>query len=416
LDSLDIDESVQRSRIRDQLAARDEIDDVRYSGKVASRKDLGFDQLEMEDERVDDDDEDEEFDDDSGSETEVMTDVVQAMMVKDPELERQLAQVEEEEKSEDRVVLIKQATEEEKRNADSKGQHVKNQRILWEVLMDIRIKMQKPLILANRMPERNVIQDLISESPDLMQSLESARNEFLHLQKKLDQLRNLLQAPAQLSGVQDSQHSDLRQSWNELEPKLRESRKRHFDVIDKWSLKTQLAQGKLNKSKGSNGLKSLNQSVSKQIMSAMEDKERLMQRARTPRVHYAVLVEEKSVHEEVEPISKKAKYRNIYDDTDFYHKLLKEMMSAGSGSVVGAEYDQISESISEASAVAKQRRLSSKDMKASKGRKIRYTVESKLVNFMAPEPLKGNMESISSDLFLTMYKNMMSQQKCSVQS
>jgi protein AATF/BFR2 len=278
-------------------------------------------------------------------------------------------------------------------------------------MMDIRIKMQKPLIMANRIPSADLFENLVSDAPELKEALDSTRSELLNLQIELDKLRKLVQNPPQVNDTSSSldQNSDISKSWKSLEPQLKESRKRHFEVIDKWSLKTQLAQGKLSKSKTS-GLKSLNQSVSKQILSAMEDKERLMQRARTARVHYSVIGNEK---EDSEPDFEKAKYRDIYDDTDFYHRLLKEMMNAGSGSVVGAEYDQISESINEASAVAKQKRVNSKDMKASKGRKIRYTVETKLVNFMAPEPIKGDLESISSDLFLTLYKNFMNQQKCS---
>jgi hypothetical protein len=270
------------------------------------------------------------------------------------------------------------------------------------------------LIVANRMPNRSVLREMCNNDAELQKTLENAKLELSNLFEQIDELRRLLHLSASKESDFNQLESnnfglDFQDSWNHLGNSMKVSRKRHFDVMDKWSLKTQLAQGKLSKSKGNNGLKTLNQSLSKQILASMEDKERLLQRAHTARIHYASLTEDSKIDEQIP--QKKSINMQIYDDTDFYHRLLKEMMAAGSGTVVGAEYDQITDSISEASAASKQRKLNTKDMKSSKGRRIRYTVESKLVNFMAPEPLKGDMGQISSDLFLTLYKNMTNQAK-----
>ena len=44
------------------------------------------------------------------------------------------------------------------------------------------------------------------------------------------------------------------------------------------------------------------------------------------------------------------------------------------------------------------------DTRASKGRKIQYTLMPKLQNFMAPVPLISSFEEISTELFSTLFK------------
>ena len=78
----------------------------------------------------------------------------------------------------------------------------------------------------------------------------------------------------------------------------------------------------------------------------------------------------------------------IYDDTGFYKLLLNQLveqrkMDSGltNGGAVGAAQWAVKE--------AKMRKTV--DTKASKGRKMRYTVHEKLQNFMAPEDgVRGN--------------------------
>ena len=66
----------------------------------------------------------------------------------------------------------------------------------------------------------------------------------------------------------------------------------------------------------------------------------------------------------------------LYDDADFYEQVLKEFLeSAGAGAGLAA-----------ASKPAKRRKIV--DRRASKGRKLRYHVQQKLVNFCAPVELE----------------------------
>ncbi|KAE9393452.1 TRAUB-domain-containing protein [Gymnopus androsaceus JB14] len=70
----------------------------------------------------------------------------------------------------------------------------------------------------------------------------------------------------------------------------------------------------------------------------------------------------------------------IFDDTDFYQQLLRDVIDARDAS--GANDWMV---------IQKQKKAKKKvDTKASKGRKLRYDVHEKLQNFMAPVHVKGS--------------------------
>lgn len=80
----------------------------------------------------------------------------------------------------------------------------------------------------------------------------------------------------------------------------------------------------------------------------------------------------------------------MFDDGAFYSLLLKSFLqSASANSQLGGE--------DLATLRQLKRRKNSVDRKASKGRKIRYVVHSKLENFMFPTPLGNETASLSFD-------------------
>jgi len=71
---------------------------------------------------------------------------------------------------------------------------------------------------------------------------------------------------------------------------------------------------------------------------------------------------------------------DIFDDTDFYQKMLRDIIDAR-GDNNGGEDWMVSQ---------KQKKAKKKvDTKASKGRKLRYEVHEKLQSFMVPVPVPG---------------------------
>jgi protein AATF/BFR2 len=75
----------------------------------------------------------------------------------------------------------------------------------------------------------------------------------------------------------------------------------------------------------------------------------------------------------------------IYDDADFYGLLLKELLENRSNELNanGSASEFVVQAPWQVAREAKTKKIV--DTKASKGRKLRYTVHEKLQNFMAPE-------------------------------
>jgi protein AATF/BFR2 len=90
---------------------------------------------------------------------------------------------------------------------------------------------------------------------------------------------------------------------------------------------------------------------------------------------------------------------NIYDDANFYQLLLKELvdqrrMESLSAPAAGAETGKAMQW----TAIKEVKTRKNVDTRASKGRKMRYTVHEKLQNFMAPED-RGRWEADAIDRF-----------------
>ncbi|KAI6044207.1 apoptosis-antagonizing transcription factor [Pisolithus marmoratus] len=78
----------------------------------------------------------------------------------------------------------------------------------------------------------------------------------------------------------------------------------------------------------------------------------------------------------------------IFDDTDFYQQLLRDVIDSRSGSGGGDDWVT----------VQKQQKAKKKvDTKASKGRKLRYQVHEKLQNFMVPIPVHSGWHDEQMD-------------------
>jgi protein AATF/BFR2 len=96
----------------------------------------------------------------------------------------------------------------------------------------------------------------------------------------------------------------------------------------------------------------------------------------------------------------------VFDDDDFYHQLLRELIDRKSADVtdpiaLGRHWLQIQRARAKADKKGK-----AVDTKASKGRKVRYDVHAKLVNFMAPIYGDGAWKDEARDeLFSSLFGN-----------
>ncbi|KAM4844226.1 protein AATF [Thomomys bottae] len=303
-----------------------------------------------------------------------------------------------------------------------KGRAVKNQIALWDQLLEARIKLQKALLTTNQLPQPDVFPVFKDKGgPEFASALKNSHKALKALLRSLVDLQEelLFQYPDTrylVDGIKSKAESEISSEDDELEEKKQRrvppKRKLKMDdypdfmakrfadftvfrnrTLQKWHDKTKLASGKLGK-----GFGAFERSILTQIDHILMDKERLLRRTQTKRSSYRVLGKPEPVAQpmpetlpgepEIVPqvpanTHLKDLDEEIFDDDDFYHQLLRELIERKTSSL--DPNDQV--------AMGRQwlaiQKLRSKirkkvDRKASKGRKLRFHVLSKLLSFMAP--------------------------------
>jgi len=303
-----------------------------------------------------------------------------------------------------------------------KGNCIRNQLKLWENFLEMRIKLQKCVVISNQMPQYDTHTEFRS-NVDFVKKVNETKTKLALIMENMLCLKDLLlkQYPETKNLYVDTKKRKINKNVNaddsmdeeiisdtedELENEkqsfvdedaetiedhlLPRKRLRHNDyekvlqkdhdsyreyrnsVIKKWNDKTRITTGSLSKSSS--------QSTLKQIEFAMSDISKLRKRTQLKRSEYNVVGkvlpnednDGKRVHE-YDP--------EIYDDDDFYHQLLRDLIEYKSSDVTNPI--QLSKQWIQLQNMRKKikRKI---DTRATKGRRVRYNVHNKLVNFMAP--------------------------------
>uniref|UniRef100_G3W9Z0 Apoptosis antagonizing transcription factor n=1 Tax=Sarcophilus harrisii TaxID=9305 RepID=G3W9Z0_SARHA len=328
-----------------------------------------------------------------------------------------------------------------------KGRAVKNQIALWDQLLEGRIKLQKALLTTNQLPQPDVFpifkdkggSEFASALKNSHKALKALLRSLVDLQEELlyqypdtrhlvdgtkpkeeseEEIPSEEEEEAMVAEYQQKRGPPKRKLEMEDYPSFMAKRFADFTAyrnrtLQKWHDKTRLASGKLGK-----GFGAFERSILTQIDHILMDKERLLRRTQTKRSVYRVLGRAEPVAQPIpenlpgqpeivpEVIANahlKDLDEEIFDDDDFYHQLLRELIERKTSSL--DPNDQV--------AMGRQwlaiQKLRSKihkkvDRKASKGRKLRknwiqkvkitreekqkckqlYHVLSKLLSFMAP--------------------------------
>lgn len=293
-----------------------------------------------------------------------------------------------------------------------KGTAIRNQLLIWDLLLECRMKFQKCLTSANQLPKFDKLekftalggkdlQELLSTSQDSMKHL---LNSFLNLQDALlksnDDYKKCAHKHNLTSDEEDYEDQDnekkrikLSDLSSEIESRHREMETYRNETIQKWNEKTRIAH--LN----SKNFNAFEQSTLKQIEHVLLDKQRLIKKTQVKRSNYQILGQSDDEGDESPPkkqikidnaenppdcLEKKTEKKickEIFDDDDFYHQLLSEYIKRKSGDV--------SDPVTLSKQWIQLEKIRSKmkkkvDTRATKGRKIRYVVHQKLVNFMMP--------------------------------
>lgn len=370
----------------------------KYKGSVKSRDELyGDDDEEEEDEEEEDDDDENEIDDeDEDEEIDEEEDDNSGVDLDDADSSDESASDEESdsqantELDHQRSKLKQLITSERKHivsrlsqsatNDSLKGYAIQQQHKFFDKLIDSRLKLQKALINSNQLPVEHVevssekIEEAKTACYDLMDSIFKLRNELL-VQDNIS--KDAVKLPKKRSF--DSYSSTTTQFDEKL------AKYRH-EILVKWS-------GKVQNSSGSNALnqgkfKAINQSFDQQVENNLHDMERFVKRTRLNRrqitpIGYKVpqpeQVDEDADIPQEKPVSTITEIAEIYDDDDFYRVLLNDLVDKkiqSSNPTTGLTMLKSAQKV--------QKLHKNVDSKASKGRKLKYTVQEPIANLEVP--------------------------------
>uniref|UniRef100_A0A1J3K0N3 Protein AATF n=1 Tax=Noccaea caerulescens TaxID=107243 RepID=A0A1J3K0N3_NOCCA len=295
----------------------------------------------------------------------------------------------------------------------AKGQAVKNQKALWDKTLELRFLLQKSFSSSNRLPQEAVKSCFCSEDEkvstaytDLITSSKKTLDSLLELQEALfennpsvdQQVNGTAALKPSESSKSDAEDSDEWQRISDLQKRMSVFRNK---AVDKWQRRTQVTTGAAA-IKGK--LHAFNQNVSEQVASYMRDPSRMIKQMQQSRSTVAVFGTVPK--EAIEPNQEENQVEGdpeLVEDAEFYQQLLKEF------------FETIDPASSEAAFYAMKKFQTKKrkivDRRASKCRKIRYNVHEKMVNFMAPRPVRipPNTADLLKNLFGLKTKNVLSE-------
>jgi len=231
------------------------------------------------------------------------------------------------------------------------------------------------LVSSNKLPQNEMYNSFVTKSPEIQKSFEEATKSIHTLLGDLIDLKWDVQS----SGVEINkigkrkkpEQPSVDEWWETIEEIEQNSTEEQNKIIQMWNERTQLVTPQ-HFSK----FKAVNQSILAQISLVLLEKDRLKKRTQLKRTTYRTLGKEKSSTTSNQETNQE-RDDEIFDDSDFYQQILKEVIDGGSTS---GDFNP-----------KERKRRKTVDRRASKGRKIRYQPHDKLVGFMTPKNEKKEL-------------------------
>ncbi|EHN03024.1 Bfr2p [Saccharomyces cerevisiae x Saccharomyces kudriavzevii VIN7] len=308
----------------------------------------------------------------------------------------------------------------------SKGYSILQQTKLFDNIIDLRIKLQKAVIAANRLPLtteswKEARMDNSRETKHLLRENEKLFNklfnQLINFRIKFQIGDHIAQSEEKAKHKISNKRSvkELYKETDTLDSELKEYRNA---VLNKWSTKVSSASG--NSALSSNKFKAINLSADVQVENQLSDMSRLMKRTKLNRRNIAPLYFQKdwasgklpelassnAKEEEEEDIDDnllddgldipknydpRRKDNNaidtienpyVFDDEDFYRVLLNDLIDKKISNAHNSESAAIT--ITSAGSRSNNKLKKNIDTKASKGRKLNYSIQDPIANYEAP--------------------------------
>ncbi|KAF1850357.1 TRAUB-domain-containing protein [Cucurbitaria berberidis CBS 394.84] len=268
----------------------------------------------------------------------------------------------------------------------AKGQAVKTQRKTFDSLLNTRIRLQKALISTNSM-----VAEPYKAEPASKSSIEAAETAALTLLNNLTDLRISLEEARtghkRKRTLFDSNASSS-EIWSQIQSTESSTIPHRKAVLQRWSNKTKATTVTNNKAR----LNASAQQTLTEVLDAQLTSSHLVTRTQTPRS--CAPLQSSTKAPQPDPA--------IYDDADFYGLLLKELLEQRSADLnANGTAEFVVQAPWQVAREAKTKKVV--DTKASKGRRLRYTVQEKLQNFMAPEERGEWGDRQREDLFSSLF-------------
>lgn len=270
----------------------------------------------------------------------------------------------------------------------AKGQAVKKQRKTFDTLLNTRIRLQKALISTNSMAA-----EAHKEAEPPASSIEAAEAAALTLLNNLTDLRLSLEESRtgnkRKRDAFDAQ-TPSNDIWNTITSTDKSALPHRKAILERWSNKTRATTVTNNKNRlNASATQTLTEVLDTQLQSS-----HLVTRTQTPRSCAPIQSNASNKGSQPDPA--------IYDDADFYGLMLKELLEQRSAdNANGGTAEFVVQAPWQVAREAKTKKVV--DTKASKGRRLRYTVQEKLQNFMAPEERGEWSERQRDELFSSLF-------------
>ncbi|KRZ39889.1 Protein AATF [Trichinella pseudospiralis] len=303
-----------------------------------------------------------------------------------------------------------------------RGIAVQQQLKLWEQMLSLKIRFQKLLQLANRLPQSVDYCEKLLQSDDggLLEKFSIARRS---VQKLLDQLLELQdhlfsgnKQTVYLSTKRkiDEHHHELSDVVDHDDDEYGEQQQQQMEKKSVETVSVAAKRRRLTLSGYSDLLQHLHDAFKSyhieidlcfyneflifglhKLSQILTDRKRLIQRTQLKRLEYDIIGKEEICDDDED------RNVNIFDDSDFHEQLLREFIQKRMNDItdpvlLGRHWSKFQK-------LRDKSKKSKVDRKASKGRRIRIQVMSKLVNFMAPVDRSKMSNETRDELFASLF-------------